>query len=1073
MKKFIFYSITLVLCFVGLVSSAQTKQVRGVVRDDKGPLAGVTIQEKGLLSNGASTNANGAYVVTLRGSSNTIVVKALGYVTKEISVNGQATIDITLLASTQDLSDVVVVGYGTQKKLTFTGSQSAVSGNQIRENPSASLQNTLAGRVTGFISQQRSGQPGQDGAAFLVRGQGSLNGQDAPLIIVDDIEYTYEQFARIDPNEVESVTVLKDASQTAVYGIKGGNGVVVVTTRRGKIGKPRISLRTDFGISNFTILPTYLDSYNTALLRNLADANDNKYSVSPNPNFKPTWSDQDLALFQNGQDPYGHPNVDWKKELFKDYAKQYRATFDVSGGTDKIKYFISLSYLNQGGNTRDYSADQGYDGNFYNRRYNYRSNLDINVNKNLSLSIDAYGNIGEINTPSVFYNSTNGNKNDIFSEYGSYLALAPYAYPIKNPNGSWGYSNYQKSLTGYVTPNIIQRLSLDGYNRNNENNMVLTTSATQKLGFITPGLSAKGTISYTSNYTASRGLTRTNLPSYIYVPATSNTPERYDLAFTDVFRLERLGTNYNPNGPNSGTQRRVVAQAFLTYDRTFKDHHLSGLLLYSLNSYSRGLATTNVNYANYNFIPENTIGTTFRGGYDYKSKYIVQFSGAYNGTNRFTGDKTFGLFPAASLAYNIAEESFFKNNIKLVNQLKFRASYGLVGSDRFGGGQLYLYNQTYAPNNGIYSGQPGQALGASFGETHNASLPYLTGLQEGQLSNKDITWDKEKQLDLGVDFSLFNSKLTGSVDYFKYNRYDQFISRQRVPAILGQLLPPLNIGKTSRRGLEFELNFRDAIGKDFSYNLRGTFSKVKSRVDFIDEVAFEYPWQALTGKPINPDLVNNERQFQFIGFYKDAADVANSPKSAFLTRPGDTKYADLNGDNLIDDKDKVAPELNNVPVNTFGFQLGFNYKSISVSTLFQGATEFNLRGYEESIRAFSSNLSAVHQQSWTPELGDNAKYPLLSSLRSISDPGNASTFWSIRGDYLRLRTAEISYNLPNRLTKKVGLQGARIYFSGNNLVTWSKAFKLYSLDPEATNNTDRQTYPPQRIYNIGLSVSFN
>ncbi|MBD1395357.1 SusC/RagA family TonB-linked outer membrane protein [Mucilaginibacter glaciei] len=1068
MKRLIFFIALFALGLNATQANAQSRQIRGVVRDDKGTLPGVTVQEKGLLTNGVATNVNGEYKLTLRGNQNVVIVKAIGYITKEVDVSDKTVIDVLIQQSSQDLSEVVVVGYGIQKKLTFTGSQSAVSGAQIRENPSASLQNTLAGRVTGFISQQRSGQPGSDGAAFLVRGQGSLNGNDNPLIIVDDIEYTYEQFARLDPNEVESVTVLKDASQTAVYGIKGGNGVVVVTTRRGKTGKPRISFRTDYGLSDFTILPTYLDSYNTALLRNLADVNDNKYSASPNPNFKPTWTDQDLALFQNGQDPYGHPNVDWKKELFKNNAAQYKATFDVSGGTDKLKYFISLSYLNQGGNTRDYSQGQGYDGNFYNRRYNYRSNLDINVNSNLSLSIDAYGNIGEINTPSVAYNSTNGNKNDVFSEFGSYLALAPYAYPIKNPNGSFGYSNYQKTLTGYVTPNIIQRLSLDGYNRNYENNMVLTTSVNEKLGFITEGLSAKGTVSYTSNYTGSKGLTRTNLPSYIYTPANGTTPESYAPAFTDVYRLERLGTNYNPNGPNFGTQRRITAQAFLNYDRTFHDHHVSGLALYSLTSFNRGLATTNINYGNYNFIPNNTIGTTGRLGYDYKSKYIVQFSGAYNGSSRFTGDKRFGLFPAASVAYNVAEEPFFKNNIKFINQFKLRGSYGLVGSDQINNNtQSYTYLQSYISTNGNVSGQPGQGVGASFGET-NGALPVNTGIQEGTLPNIAVTWDKEKQLDIGVDFTLFNSKLSGSVDYFKYNRYDQLISRGTVSAIFGQTLPPVNLGRTSRNGLEFELNFHDVIGKNFNYNFRATYSKVRSKVVFFDEASVQYPWQAYTGHSLN-----TEARYQFIGFYKDAADVAASPKPTVLTRPGDLKYADLNNDNIIDQRDQAVSDVNNVPVNNYGFQVGFGYKSFSISALFQGATDFNIRGYEESIRAFSSNLTAVHQQSWTPELGDNAKYPLLSSLRSISDPTFASTFWSISGNYLRLRTAEVSYTLPGRFLKKIGLQGARVYLSGNNLVTWSNAFKLYALDPEATNNTDRQTYPPQRIYNIGLSVSFN
>lgn len=1041
MKKLRFLYIAIILCLSGVYAKAQTRQVQGIVKDDQGPVPGVSVLEKGLTSNGAATDLDGKFKITLKGTSKILIFRGVGYETKEVPVGNQINITVTLQSTSQGLNEVAIVAYGQQKKITMTGAQSAVSGVDIRENPSASLQNTLAGRVTGLSIQQPSGQPGSDGAAFYIRGQSSYTGNNQPLIIVDDVEYSYSQFSNLDANEVESVTLLKDASQTAVYGIKGANGVMVVTTRRGKAGKAQINLRSDYSLMQPTIMATHLDAYNTALLYDQAQINDNTYSASPVPNFQPRWSAADLALFQNGQDPYGHPNVDWKKELFNTFAPQIKSSVDVSGGTDKARYFVSIGYLNQGGITKDYSKSQGYDAGFYEQRYNYRSNLDINVNKNLSMRIDASGNINENNQP-----YTSGTYNSVIYEYGSFLALSPYAYPIKNPDGSWGYSYYERNeISGGGYNNIIERLTEEGYTRNDQNNMILTASATQKLGFIIPGLSAKGVVSYTSNYAYSSSLERENLPSYIYTLATNT----YEATNPNNSRLEHLGSSYSPGS----TTRQLTAQGFLTYDNTFKDHHVSALALYSLSS----LTATNSN-TNYNFIPNNTLGTTARVDYDFKKKYLFELNGAYNGTSRFVGAKRFGLFPSGSVGYNIAEEPFFKKIFKFIDQLKLRGSYGIVGSDVIGGFS-YAYLQSYTNNNGNQQ--------ASFGET-NGSLPANQGIQEGTLPNSNVTWEKQKELDLGVDFALFGSKVTGLVDFFNNNRYDILTTRGTVSAIFGQSLPPVNLGKVNNRGVEVELNYHNTIGRNFKYNFRATYSYVKNRILFMDEPKTQYPWQAFTGHPIGAIAM-----YHFIGFYKDLNDVATSPQPSTPARPGDLKYADLNGDGIIDSKDQAVSDESNLPTNNYGFQTGFSYKNFSVSVLFQSATGFYVRGYEEAIRAFSSNLTKVDQQSWTPQLGDNAKYPLISLQRGVSDPGSyISDFWALSGNYIRLRTAEISYTLPLKTVKKIGLEGVRVYVSGNNLLTWAKSYSLYQYDPEFNPGTDRQNYPPQRIFNLGLSVTF-
>lgn len=468
----------------------------------------------------------------------------------------------------------------------------------------------------------------------------------------------------------------------------------------------------------------------------------------------------------------------------------------------------------------------------------------------------------------------------------------------------------------------------------------------------------------------------------------------------------------------------------------------------------------------YNFVPNTVVSRVGKLGYDFKNRYIINFTGTISGSNRFTGEKTNGFFPAASAAYNIAEEPFFKNNVSFISQFKPRVSWGIVGNDALAPDRQYAYQQSYSVQNSNSYRFPGNGTIYSFGES-NGTLSANTGYVEDALANENVTWDKERQFDVGLDFGLFQNKLTGLVDYFHYRRYDQLISLNLISAIQGVALPPQNIGETTRKGYDFELNFRSTIGKDFSYNFRSTFSNVVSDVVFAGQPVPQYSWQSGIGKPINANAL-----FQFEGYFKDWEDVNNSPKSNFIQRPGDTKYKDVNGDGVIDNKDMVVADFSNTPQNTFGFQLGFGYKGFTFSALFQGATGFYIRGVEEAIRPFSANLQEIHQHAWTPELSDRAQFPLLSTARSISDPGNNSTFWSIPGDYLRLRTAEISYGIPASITQKFRLQGIRIFASGNNLVTWSNAFNLYAIDPEASPGNDRQAYPPSRMYNFGLNVNF-
>lgn len=1047
MKKYLFLLLLISLLANTLVYG-QGKQITGTIRDKDGVLQAVSVLEKGT-TNGVSTDQNGQFKLTLRGTSNVIVVSFVGYARREINIGNQSRLDILLTADETLLGEVVVVGYGTQKKATLTGAVATVKGDDIQRVPTASVQNALTGKMPGFTSQQRTGIPGEDGAAFFIRGQSSFNGKNEPLILVDDIEYSYSQFARLDANEIESVSILKDASSTAIFGIKGANGVVLVTTKRGKTGKPRISVKSETSFSQPTIFPKFLDAYETASLYNQSQINDNNFLPSPVPNFKPRFTDEDLRLFQSGEDPWGHPNVDWNDVLFKDFTTQYRNNLDISGGTEKVRYFVSAGYLRQNGMLKDFGSDNGLNSDYYYKRYNYRSNLDIKATKTLDLRFDMYGNVGEKNEPRP---QGGGSNTDIFYDYNNFKVLAPFAYNIYNPNGTYSYATLYPEMYSTIN-NVVGRLANNGYYRNFENNMYLAVNANQKLDFITKGLSFKGVMSYASMHTYNRDMgfptdATVDFPSFYY----NKTTGVYTPFDENTYRTRRSFLTYSGGNPD----RRLNLQAFLNYDRHFKNHHLFGLLL--TNRQTRvAFVSSSAADINKNYIPANTRGYAGRIGYDYKQKYLLEFNGAYNGTDAFSTGNTYGFFPAVSAGWNISEESFFKSfqPLKWINNLKIRSSYGIVGSDDIGNAQTtYLHEYR-------------EGGSASFGETHKA----YTGILEGNLGNDDVTWEKERKFNIGTDISAFNSRLSITADYFDHLRYDIITARGTMSSMFGAAIPMVNMGEVKNRGYELELSFRDKIGRNFGYFVNGNFAYVKNTVLNRDEPVLPNPWQQATGNSIGQILVYN-----WIGFYT-ADDIANenvAKPSADVVRPGDLKLEDYNKDGVIDDNDRGYFGLPNYPTTSYSLTMGFNFKKFNVSAMFQGAKDFYLRGVAGAIQAFSSNLQPLHRQSWTPQLGDNAKYPVLSQkVTGVSAPADfPSTFWFIPGDFIRLKNVEIGYQLPKNWFNLFRLQNARIYATGYNLITWSKLTKLYQFDPEASSGNDRVSYPPQRTYNLGVSLTF-
>lgn len=1024
MKKYTLLLFTLLFCTLQ-VAVGQNRTITGVVSDDYGPLAGAFVFEKNNQSNAVTVGADGRYSLTLKGTGNIIVYQMFGLLTKEVNIAGRTRVDVTLEADVKGLEEVSVIAYGTKSRVTQTGATSQISGAEIRQNPSASLQNTLMGRLPGFISQQRSGQPGNDAANFSIRGANSFTGTVSALVIVDDIEYG-QPLSDIDPDQIESITILKDASTTAIFGAKGANGVILITTKRGIPGKAQVSFRTETGLQSPTFPLKFLNSFQAATLENQARANSN---------LAPYWSQESLDHFQNGTDPYGHPDVDWSETILRKHSNQVRNNLNISGGTEKAKYFVTLGHLYQNGILKDFSTKESeFNSNYYYKRYNFRSNIDIKATKSLNLTVDMTGYMGEQNNPWL-----RGTANNPFFELNDFKRLAPFAYPVYNPDGSFGGNNNLSRMAN-LAYNIVGRMQHLGYQRAFENGIVANVTARQDLSAITKGLSIRGVIGISNANSYSRNLERGAFPSFVY-NSVANTYTPFD---PNNQRLPRMTLTTDPGRMN----RRFNYQGDLRYDRTFSEkHHVYALALY--NQYTRTPGSV---------IPESFRGLSLRTGYDYKQKYIVEFVAGYNGSDKFPKDLRYEFFPAASIGWNIAEEGFFKNNIKFIDLFKLRASYGFVGDDAGAPPAGSYVSQFYGVSTGAYN----------FGEAYNSTGNNQSMLNEGALSNPLLKWETEEATNIGVDINAFKGKLRFTGDVFRRYRTDILRGRQSVPEYAGVAFGTANYAVLDTRGYEMDATYRDRIGQ-FNFSLNGNISVAKTIMVRADEAMSDLPYQRQTGGYMGRTL-----GYVWDGFYTPE-NIDASVKPNIPVFPGDLRYKDLNGNGVIDLADRMLLEYPNLPSHIYGMNLAASYKGISLAVSLQAATRFTLRSQSTQIVPGISNFREIHLDTWTPENRDAALPRLTNDWNStVNSPVTyVSDFWNIRGDYLRIRSAELSYSFPQELTKRVFLNGLRVYANGNNLYTWMlKSKNIYNLDPESANGSSIQSYPQQKIWNFGLQVTF-
>ena len=1013
--------ILLILLSINLFAFAfgQSITVKGKVSSTDGELLpGVNVKVKDATI-GTITDFDGNYQLKVN-KGEVLEFTYIGFKKLAIKVGNQRDWNVELTPDLTNLDEVVVVAYGKAKRLTMTGAVSGIQAREIRNVPTSSLQNALTGKLPGFFSQQQSGQPGKDASDFFIRGVSSLNADgNKPLIIVDDVQYTYDQLSQINVNEIESISILKDASTTAIYGIKGANGVLVVKTRRGEQGKPQINVRLEGGMQIPVRTPKFLDSYNTAILVNEAYENDGM----PRP-----FSKADVMAFRDHTDPYGHPDVNWYDEIFKKSAFQENVNVDISGGSKRLKYFVSAGYFTQDGMVKDFGTkDSGVNSNYFYRRFNYRTNIDFAVTDNLSMRLDISSRFMNINEPCNM-NAT--------GEIYDFSKMHPYSAPVLNPNGSYAYLN-----------------DTEGYKRTRRNDNNILYGATWKMDFLTEGLSANYRLAYSSVDENHRQANRSQYPTYHYDSSTNgyviNPNKVYD-----------YGTFSVTSGTDKATKDLNI-QASVNYARVFNggDHDISAMFLYNLQTTTvdrDGLVSAAV--------PSNFEGYTLTMGYKYKSKYLIDLNMAYNGTDRFGRNNRFGFFPAVGVGYAISEEDFFKNVDWLADKvqlLKVRASYGLVGSD-VAAGNRYLYDQVYQKGDGY-----------SFGD-----YPKFTdGYKEGDLGTPNATWEKAKKFDIGLDMN-FLDKFSFTIDYFLDKRYDQLVTRNDVPLVLGIGFSPNNIAKTTNQGFDGQISYQDRFG-DFDFNTNLVFSYAKNKVDYKAEAQQRYPWLAETGKPLNQPF-----GYKWIGYYtpedvakiqSGASDAPATPYTDIPVQAGDLKYADLNNDGTIDDYDKGAIGKPNLPSTTLGWSFGGYWRGFSFNVLFQGSFDYSFAINGTGIESFKSQFQPIHTSRWTLERyqnGEQIDFPRLTTNPSTINSASTymSDFWLINAWYIRLKTVDLGYQLPKKILPKA-IDNIRFYVNAYNLLTFT-GYDKYQQDPEIKTNTAGDAYMNQRVVNLGVQLTF-
>ena len=1041
----------LLLMVVGTGTAlAQTsgRTITGKVLDENNqPMPGVTIIVDGT-TNGTMTGPDGTFTLGGVPSGATVIVSCIGY-TDQVLPEGKSNYVVSLVPDSEMLEETVVVAFGQQKKLSVTGAISTVASADLRKTTSTRLDNALAGRVTGLTSMQSGGgQPGVDGATMYLRGAATTNGK-SPLILVDGVER--DNIRTIDMNEVESISVLKDASATALYGVQGANGVILIQTRKGQKGKAQLNISVDQGWTSFTKEPSRLHSWEYCELRNEALMNSGE---------KAAFSDETIAKFRNpllGLDP-SSPDYDNQVAIRKavycdnDYYRMYlksntpqtRANANISGGTDFVNYFVNVGYIHQGGNLNTESPDYlGYDPQCYMNRLSLRSNLDFHITKNLTASLNIASYAENVNMPAVgdlYRGDQSWMITDLIYQCQTILPISP---------GPTTDSRFGVESGGIVGYNYLDRSAFEiinrrGFHTNKRKNLNTQFSVNWDLSeLVTKGLSINGMAAYD---TYNIGVLEGRKKEQVY-----NVRVDYD---SETLSYSSNGDKIEPLTMTSSrlSNYQIYVQGSINYARTFGKHNVTAMA----TAYRRFWEGTSAN------IPYNVLGTAARATYSFDDRYLVEGNLGYNGSEQFAPSKRFGLFPSGSIGWIASNESFLKGN-KYLTWLKFRASYGLVGNDSMGGLRfLYQDDNQIQSGNGFVQGLGGKIV------------------KEGLIGNKNITWELSKKMNLGVEIGLFKD-FRINVDYFTEKRDQILLRRRTVPSFQGvssDYIPRVNMGKVDNHGVDVEVSYSHTFNRDFSISSRVNFGFNDNTVIELDEPmrSEEYAYQ------YHEEGFRLGQEFGYLidwnspgnGYFTSQDEIDNYYPYEFGGKPrvGDFVYKDVNGDGVIDQKD-LSPigYSTTVPGLNYGISLGLNFKGIDFNVLFSGLGRYSKYYSGQGVVEWTKQGTYFDwtRNGWTEERyknGEKITYPAISTSQTVSHTEN--DFFIQNRSFLRLKNIELGYTLPERFLSKVGVKALRVYVSGQNLFVWDN-LRITHIDPEQNNSYG---YPITKNVTLGLNINF-
>ena len=1044
-------------------SQNQKITVSGTVLDKttNEPLIGVSVVVKGVANAGTITDMDGKFTLKLPYAEAPLVFSYLGYQPQEIIPGAKKELTVLLQEDTKALQEVVVVGYTKQRKETMVGSVATITTKDLTQSPTANINNALAGRLPGLVvNQYAGGEPGVDQSELFIRGKATYGNQSA-IVIVDGIERDMSYLA---PDEIETFTILKDASATAAYGIRGANGVIVITTKRGKAAeKATVNLKASIGINQPIGFPEYLGSADYATLYNEARLNDAKMTGADVSSLN-LFSQQAIDNFRRAKgDNSDGLGYDWD---YYDFAfkpgMQEDVSLSIRGGTDKVRYYVLANYFSQGGNYK-YSDAGEYDSQTRFTRYNFRSNIDININRYLSTRLDLGARITDRNAPGT----TAGRLMTICATQPPYLPILveENSHP---QNEEYIQQNSRGMLYGdnIYRYNILGELSRTGYL--NEKNTYLNGSFAMNLdmGFLTKGLKAEIMFSYDAS--EGRWINRKldtykdgyrEYPKYAtFMPIEGSDAYMEGGHYTGAYKTgnkydidQTIGNGFSHNASDG----RTYIQARVDYNRVFKDRHEVTAMLLA----NRGNRTVN------NELAYHSQGSTGRFAYYYNQKYLMEFNCGYNGSENFAPGKRYGFFPAGSIGWVISEEPFMKK-ASWIDFLKVRASYGLVGSDNVSSRFPYL---------AFYGGGSGYHFGNNFGTE-------VGGTSEGNLANENLTWEKARKLNVGIDFTTLNQRLALTVDAFYEYRFDIITDMNGdgimgYPDIVGKDAALQNLGEVSNRGVDVELSWNDKIGKDFRYYIRPNLTFSRNRLEYKAEVARKNSWRKETGKRLYENFVY---VFDHFVANQDEADRLNKigyqPWGQLI--PGDVVYKDLDRNGVIDDEDRTAMGNPRSPELMFGIPFGFQYKNFDFSVLLQGATNTSILLNGAAVFDFPQfeqdkigRVKKMHLDRWTPETAATAKYPALHYGTHDNNKNGNSSLFLYDASYLRLKNVEIGYNVSPNWLRKFHVQQARIYVQGLNLLTFDKLGDV-DIDPETKSGDGASWYPIQKVFNFGIDITF-